>query len=360
MPSSFATPFLKISMSQDIITRVIPSQDGGTLRSGQGKEIIMDRELKDSKHCRNELNPLNEYYQDLANSMQRFLAEDASNSYFEPFNSVHIPSLESVIEIIHQARRILFPGYFLKVRFGKSNLEYSLGHETWTLLENLSNQLILSIQHDCLSYDHPCSKCVEQGKEKALGFVKSLPELKNILITDIEAALEGDPAAQNRDEVIFCYPGLFAIMVYRLAHILYELAVPLLPRMMTEYAHSVTGIDIHPAAKIGRSFFIDHGTGVVVGETTEIGHRVRIYQGVTLGALSLPRDAGDRYRNQKRHPTIEDDVIIYSNATLLGGDTTIGARSIIGGNVWLTESVPPDTKVILKDPELIYIGNNSK
>ena len=200
---------------------------------------------------------------------------------------------------------------------------------------------------------------LKQGNEYALGFIMSLPEIKNILATDVDAALEGDPAAKNRDEVIFCYPGLFAIMTYRIAHILHKMEIPLLPRMMTEYAHSVTGIDIHPAAKIGRSFFIDHGTGIVVGETTEIGERVRLYQGVTLGALSLPRDAGELFKNRKRHPTIEDDVIIYSNATILGGETLVGARAIVGGNVWLTESVPPDTKVILKKPELDYIGNKS-
>jgi serine O-acetyltransferase len=167
-----------------------------------------------------------------------------------------------------------------------------------------------------------------------------------------------DPAANSCDEVIFSYPGLFAITVYRMAHKLYELKIPLLPRMATEYAHSLTGIDIHPGAKIGESFFIDHGTGVVVGETTEIGNRVRIYQGVTLGALSIPSDAVELFRNKKRPPTIEDDVIIYSNATLLGGQTVIGARSIIGGNVLITESVPPDTKVMLKRPELVYTGNN--
>jgi serine O-acetyltransferase len=172
--------------------------------------------------------------------------------------------------------------------------------------------------------------------------------------------LEGDPAAKSYDEIIFSYPGLFAITVYRMAHKLHELDVPLLPRMMTEYAHSLTGIDIHPGSKIGGSFFIDHGTGVVVGETTEIGNRVRVYQGVTLGALSIARDEADLYRDKKRHPTIEDDVIIYSNATILGGETVIGARSIIGGNVWITESVPPDTKVLLKLPELVYIGNNHK
>lgn len=174
--------------------------------------------------------------------------------------------------------------------------------------------------------------------------------------SDVRAAREGDPASKSVDEVIFSYPGLFAIMTYRLAHALMHEDVPLLPRIMTEYAHSRTGIDIHPGAEIGESFFIDHGTGIVIGETTVIGDRVRVYQGVTLGALSLPPGAGQTMQGLKRHPTIEDDVIIYSGATILGGDTVIGARSVIGGNVWLTESIPADTKVFLKKPELIYKG----
>ncbi len=166
--------------------------------------------------------------------------------------------------------------------------------------------------------------------------------------------IEGDPAAKSFDEIIFSYPGLFAVTVYRIAHQILTQGLPLMPRIMTEYAHSLTGIDIHPGAHIGESFFIDHGTGVVVGETTEIGNRVRIYQGVTLGALSLPRDEVESLRTKKRHPTIEDDVIIYAGTTILGGGTVIGARSVIGGNVWLTDSVPPDTRVFLKKPELVY------
>jgi serine O-acetyltransferase len=184
--------------------------------------------------------------------------------------------------------------------------------------------------------------------------MQELPALRELLATDVRAAYEGDPAAKSYDEIIFSYPGLFAITVYRIAHQLFEQKISLIPRIMSEYAHGLTGIDIHPGAHIGDSFFIDHGTGVVIGETTEIGNHVRLYQGVTLGALSLPRDAGERLRNRKRHPTIEDDVIIYAGATILGGDTVIGARSVIGGNVWITESVPPDTKVFLKRPELVY------
>ena len=174
----------------------------------------------------------------------------------------------------------------------------------------------------------------------------------------MRAAIEGDPAVKNEEEVIFSYPGLFAIAIYRIAHILHGLDIPLIPRMMTEYAHRLTGIDIHPGATIGKRFFIDHGTGVVIGETTEIGDRVRVYQGVTLGALSLPKDSVDKMRDKKRHPTIENDVIIYSNATILGEKAVIGARSVIGGNVWITESVPPDTKVISKQREVFYVENN--
>ena len=178
--------------------------------------------------------------------------------------------------------------------------------------------------------------------------------LRALLAKDVRAAYEGDPAAMSYDEIIFSYPGLFAITVYRVAHQLHEQGVPLLPRIMTEYSHSLTGIDIHPGAHIGESVFIDHGTGVVVGATTEIGNRVRLYQGVTLGALSISKEEAEVLRNKKRHPTIEDDVIIYAGATILGGDTVIGARSVIGGNVWITESVPPDTTVFLKKPELVF------
>jgi serine O-acetyltransferase len=218
----------------------------------------------------------------------------------------------------------------------------------------LSEQITHSIRHECFRYDQSCSECGERGQAVALQVIESVPWLRKILATDVRAAYEGDPAAKSHDEIIFAYPGIFAIMVYRTAHKLFELGVPLLPRIMTEHAHSATGIDIHPGAEIGERFVIDHGTGVVIGETTEIGDNVRIYQGVTLGALSLPKDAGERLRGSKRHPSIEDDVIIYSGATILGGDTVIGARSVIGGNVWITESVPPDTRVILDTPRLVY------
>jgi len=268
-----------------------------------------------------------------------------------------IPSRQSVIDILHLIQRILYPGYFTSTRIDPVNLEYYLGQEVTTLFERLSEQIILAIRHDCLRYEQPCTHCSNRGRESALDFLRRLPHMRGLLAKDVQAAYEGDPAAHRYDEIIYSYPGMFAISVYRMAHALLEHSVPLLPRIMTEYAHSLTGIDIHPGAEIGESFFIDHGTGVVIGETTFIGNRVRIYQGVTLGALSLPKGAGALYRNRKRHPTIEDDVIVYSGATILGGDTVIGARSVIGGNVWITESIPPDTKVMLSPPELIYKGS---
>jgi serine O-acetyltransferase len=292
--------------------------------------------------------------------VQRVLVSCNTEKCFQHLDAAPIPSRDSVALIIYQARRILFPGYFTQSVPAPSNLEYCLKEDITGLNRELARQIILAIQHDCLRYGQPCARCDETGRSKALEFIRSLPRLREVLATDVRAAMEGDPAAKSFDEVITSYPGLFAITVQRIAHELYRLKVPGLPRALTEYAHSFTGIDIHPGAEIGNHFFIDHGTGVVVGETTAIGNRVRLYQGVTLGALSMPKEAVESYRNKKRHPTIEDDVIIYSNTTILGGETVIGARSTIGGNVWLTESVPPDTKVYLKKPELIYSGNGRR
>ncbi|MGD8512791.1 MAG: serine acetyltransferase [Deltaproteobacteria bacterium] len=273
---------------------------------------------------------------------------------FEHVDAELIPSRESVIGILTRLREILFPGYFNQESIDRINLRYQMGRSVDLLFERLSEQIAHSLRHECLRYDQPCVECVNLSQEEALRFLESIPKMRNVLATDVRAAYEGDPAAKTYDEIVFSYPGIFAIMVYRIAHQLFVQEIPLVPRIMTEYAHSITGIDIHPGAQIGESFFIDHGTGVVIGETTVIGKNVRLYQGVTLGALSLPRDAGERLRGAKRHPTIEDDVIIYAGATILGGDCVIGARAVIGGNVWITKSVPPDTKVLLEAPQLIY------
>lgn len=211
---------------------------------------------------------------------------------------------------------------------------------------DLAHQIHRARRHHCDPHAVPCLE-LSQAFDTAVGFATTLPDILAQLSLDAAAAFSGDPAARDASEVVSCYPGFYAIMVYRLAHRLFEFGVPLLPRLMTEIAHSQTGIDIHPGARIGSSFFIDHGTGVVIGETTEVGHRVTLYQGVTLGALNFPRDeTGQIIRGQKRHPTIGDNVVVYSGATILGGTTTIGEGSVIGGNVWLTESVPPFSRVI--------------
>jgi len=312
--------------------------------------------MEESKleQCRVDVEKKKQFREEIPEIVERLVQSCNTEDCFDHVDLDPLPSRESIIEIIHLACRVLYPGYFTRERVDKVSLLYYLGQETTSLFEALSEQLTLAIRHECRRHNMACVNCEERGQEIALLFLREVPRLRTLLAKDIRAAYEGDPAAKSFDEIIFGYPGLFAITVYRIAHQLYEQGVSLIPRIMTEYAHSLTGIDIHPGARIGESFFIDHGTGVVIGETTEIGKSVRIYQGVTLGALSLPKEAVERLRNEKRHPTIEDDVIIYAGVTILGGEAVIGARSVIGGNVWITESVPPDTKVFLKKPELIF------
>lgn len=288
--------------------------------------------------------------------VRRLVATCGTERCYEHVSSAPLPKRQAVVEIVNLGRRIIFPGYFEDGPLDRVNLEYHLGQETVRLYELLAEQISRAVRHECLRQDLECTHCRQRGDEAAYWFIEQLPALRELLAEDVRAALEGDPATSSPDEVIFSYPGLLAITVYRLAHALLHLDVPMLPRMMTEHAHSRTGIDIHPAAEIGRRFFMDHGTGVVIGGTAVIGDGVRVYQGVTLGALSLPRDQVERLKSQKRHPTIGDDVVIYAGATILGGDTVVGARSVIGGNVWLTKSVPPDTRVIMAEPELRYIG----
>ena len=304
--------------------------------------------------CKLEAESLDKYRELLPEKVEKIVESCGDTECYTHIDFDPIPSKAAVIEIIDKIREVLFPGYFSREKVDPVTLKYVIGQSVSTIFETVSEQIINSIRHDCLKYKQSCSECVEQGQKICLDFLETIPETRKILATDVRATFEGDPAAKNYDEIVFSYPGIFAISVYRVAHTLYQLGVPLLPRIMTEYAHGETGIDIHPGAKIGERFVIDHGTGVVVGETTVIGRNVRIYQGVTLGALSVPKDAADKLRGQKRHPTIEEDVIIYSGATLLGGKTVIGARSVIGGNVWITESVPPDTQVMMEKPRLVY------
>ncbi len=287
----------------------------------------------------------------------RLMQSWSTKDCYDHVSPVAIPSHKAIIDIIKQARRILFPGYFTSASLHAANLEYYIGKETTELYDKLCNQIAMAIRHDCRRQSRPCTNCEKRASDMAYRFITTLPGIASVLAHDIRSALEGDPASKSPDEVIFSYPGLLALTVYRIAHELYKMEVPIVPRIMTEWAHGETGIDINPGAQIGPGLFIDHGTGVVIGETTIIGKNVRLYQGVTLGALSLPRDAGDSMRNRKRHPTLEDNVIVYANTTILGGDTVIGAGSVIGGNIWLTESVSTGTKVLLKRPELIYYNS---
>lgn len=265
-----------------------------------------------------------------------------------------LPSKDSVIRSLKDLQTILFPGYLGTTVITQSNISLYTDKTLRRVHRRLVREIDRSLKYVCIR-ELKCSTDVcHRLAEIVVGdFLESIPSIRDLLKGDIQAAYDGDPAAKNVDEIILSYPCVLAISTYRIAHELHIRGVPMVPRIMTEYAHSITGIDIHPGAKIGKNFFIDHGTGVVVGETTEIGNNVRIYQGVTLGAMSIPR-GGQTMRGKKRHPTIEDDVIIYSGATILGGDTVIGRGSVIGGNVWITSTVPPNTIVNVSSPELVY------
>jgi serine O-acetyltransferase len=270
-----------------------------------------------------------------------------------------LPNKTAIINILESIREILFPGYYGVSGLCWENVRYFIGSKLDELFVNLSTEISRSLRHECKQNGHICVECVDRAGQYCMEFFAKIPMIREMLGDDVQAAYDGDPAAKSLDEIIFSYPGIMAITTYRIAHELIIQGVPLIPRIMTEYAHGITGIDIHPGAKIGRSFFIDHGTGVVIGETAEIGDRVKIYQGVTLGALSFPKDdTGSLIRGRKRHPTIEDDVTIYAGATILGGDTVVGKGSVIGGNVWLVSSVPPGTKVIMEDPQLKFKMNS--
>ena len=266
------------------------------------------------------------------------------------------PDQRAVREILKKLLRILYPGYYRDNVFKSYNLDSNLTVWIEDVIYNLNKQIgiVLRYQKEGENPDaYVCQPLVEkEAAEITMKFMSQIPKIREYLDTDLEATLEGDPAALNKDEIVLSYPGLLAITVNRIAHELFLLDVPLIPRMMTEYAHSRTGIDIHPGATIGKYFFIDHGTGIVVGSTTTIGEHVKVYQGVTLGALST--SGGQKLRGHKRHPTIEDHVTIYSGASILGGETVIGANSVIGSNAFITSSIPAGTRVTIKNQELQY------
>jgi serine O-acetyltransferase len=272
-----------------------------------------------------------------------------------------LPNYDTVVASTEALREILYPGYRRRDGLHLGNVSYYVGDLIDTLHDTLTAQIARAMCHEAgkkFVVDSQRRDDFEAlAQAKAVTFLERLPELRRALAMDVEAAYAGDPACKSLDEVIFCYPGLDAITVYRLAHELHKLEVPLIPRMMTEWAHSRTGIDIHPGAQLGKYLFIDHGTGVVIGETCEIGDWVKLYQGVTLGALSFPTDSeGNLVRGTKRHPTIEARVVIYANATVLGGNTIVGHDSVIGSSVWLTRSVEPHSTVTLEVPRLRIRG----
>jgi len=267
---------------------------------------------------------------------------DASSTWTDmPLGRREFPSRTALAALVEELRALLFPGFFGAAELKAETLRYHLGARMDRVAHGLADQ----IQRGLMASDATCTDCTERAQALAHAFLARLPEVRRLLATDIQAGFEGDPAATSPEEVLFSYPGFLALTNQRLAHELLKLGVPLLPRMITEHAHGITGIDIHPGAQIGERFFIDHGTGVVIGETCVIGRNVRLYQGVTLGAKSFPLDAeGHPIKGVPRHPVVEDDVIIYSNATILGR-ITLGKGSAIGGNVWLTRSVPPGSVI---------------
>ncbi len=269
-----------------------------------------------------------------------------------------LPKLEVVISAVEDLIDVIYPGYRRREGLHIGNVTYHVGDLIDGLHDKLTTQFSRALIHEHGS-TQDVNACDDRedyeakGQAIAIEFLQRLPAIRKVLATDVQAAYDGDPASKGLDEVILCYPGLEAITVYRLAHELYQLGVPFIPRMMSEWAHKETGIDIHPGAKIGKYFFIDHGTGVVIGETCDIGDHVKLYQGVTLGALSFPTDThGKIIRGVKRHPTIEDHVVVYANATILGGKTVVGDHSVVGSSVWLTTSIEPRTTVTMEKPKL--------
>lgn len=281
--------------------------------------------------------------QSLPGIVERLRASIDNGYHVRAGDDMGVAGRNEIYEVLETLLGVLFPGGYSRKKVAESELNFYLDDTLRHLSYSFFGHLKGAFETSYLEGD--CENCDERASSALVHLMESLPDIRNTLLGDIEAAYNGDPAATSYDEIVLSYPGIEAISTYRIAHNLHEQHVPIIPRIMTEHAHSRTGIDIHPGAKIGTHFFIDHGTGVVIGETTEIGNNVKIYQGVTLGAKSPFERDGSVRRGQKRHPTIEDDVIIYANATILGGSTVIGRGAIIGGNTWITSSVAPGTVV---------------
>lgn len=290
--------------------------------------------------------------------LESIMDDYGENKFIDKTDLFNQPDKRVIVDILHKLQQIIFPGFFKDTIYKA----YTVRSTVAMLLEDVMYNLIKQIAI-VLRYDQECAVAsaenVQGAAERiAVSFFKTIPRIRAYIETDAQASFDGDPAAYNKEEIVVTYPGFYAIVVNRIAHELFKLGVPLIPRIMTEHAHSLTGIDIHPGATIGRYFCIDHGTGIVIGETTVIGDYVKIYQGVTLGALSTR--GGQLLKNKKRHPTIEDNVTIYSGASILGGETVIGRNVVIGGNAFITKSVHEGTKVSVKNLELSYSGSKEK
>lgn len=288
--------------------------------------------------------------QEVSSLVDEILGDYQSERTIDRGDTVNQLDKEAIIEIVNKLQQIIFPGYFKNKKYKFYTQKNNLTMLLEDVLYHLNQQVAIVFEHMAEYAGLEPEALRSLAGEKCVAFLRCIPKVRALIETDVQAAYDGDPAAYNTDEIIFSYPGLYAIMVNRIAHELHLLKIPLIPRIMTEHAHSLTGIDIHPGATIGKYFFIDHGTGIVIGETTVIGDNVKVYQGVTLGALSTK--GGQKLKNKKRHPTIEDNVTIYSGASILGGETVIGTGAVIGGNAFITASIPAGTRVSIKNQEL--------
>lgn len=297
--------------------------------------------------------------EDLTEAVLRSYQADEST---RRIGAMALPSRSRIVEVLERIRQLLFPGFFGHKQLSDESVRFHVGN----LMGQVAADLAEQIQH-CMCAERGCDPCQDPGRchteadDLASAFLDRIPEIRRKLALDARAAYDGDPAAKSLAEIIYCYPGFHAVTIYRIAHELHILGVALMPRIMTEFAHGLTGTDIHPGAEIGESFFIDHATGVVIGETCRIGNNVKIYQGVTLGAKSFPKDERGRViKGLQRHPTIEDDVVILANATILGGETVIGRGVTVGGNVYVTESVPPRSLVLQEAPTLRVLSKPNR
>jgi serine O-acetyltransferase len=282
---------------------------------------------------------------DLEAAIDAILASYKGPEAINSLESAALPNKRAVVDAFNHLKPVIYLGFYSTRSLAPENLRHTIAENLYPAYEALVEQLFRVFTYEKSMGRKPAARGPEWAEEVVLRFLRAVPELRHLLNSDVLAAFDGDPAAKSVEEVVFSYPAIEAITAYRVAHCLYRDGVPMIPRIISEYAHSKTGIDIHPGAQIGERFFIDHGTGVVIGETAVIGRNVKIYQGVTLGALSIPRGGNDSPTHAQRHPTIQDNVTIYSGATILGGDTVIGEGSVIGGNVWLVHSVPPKSKI---------------